>query len=780
MTTPRGDAVGAPVPRNDAYEKVTGIARYTSDTYLPGMLHAVIVRSPVAHGRIERIETAAALAMPGVVCVVTADDMDALGVQDPFYGLAVLDQTILTRDVVRFVGEPVAAVVAETQSLAEQAAAMVIVEIAALPAVFDVEEAMTSAVRVHAERDSVHPEFHNVVARYEHAHGDVDAALSQAAFVHEAIYRVPMVSHCALEPHCSIAQWTGGDRGRLEITSSTQQPFKVRADLARMFGLRLSDVRVEAPYVGGGFGGKLLSKCEPLAALVARKARRPVRILLSAEESFKTIARHGAVIRMRTGVDQEGSLVARDTLVLLDTGAYADKGPGVTKKAAYRAKGPYPIPHFRSVAMSIYTNKVPAGAFRGFSTPQVAWAGECAVNEVAAHLGEDPLDFRRKHLLPKGGEFMPGDTPLDAELAQGITLAAENLGWDAPLPPGRGRGLATGVKDGGGGASRSEAEVRLLPDGSVEVLVGTTEIGQGALTVFAQIAAEELCCDVASVRTLLPDTAVAPFDHATEASRSTVLVGSAVQKAAKRLFEELREMVLTYCGDVGPFRLRGDRIQLGDGSESLLGDVLARARRLPAHADHREGRHTPAREVELGAMVARATHDTYVGSGPLGTPSNFYEVGHGAAEVAVDRDTGEVQLVRYVSVADVGRAINPQTCMGQDDGAAVMGIGQTLLEELVFGDGELLNPNVGDYTLPRFEDLPRDGLESVLLENGDGPGPYGAKGGGEGGIISVSSAVAAAVHMACGITVKELPMSPERIWRLVRDQEGGDGATSSL
>lgn len=769
------DPAPADAVRQDALDKVTGRARYTSDIAVQGMAYAALVRSQVSHGVIRSVDTTDAERMPGVLAVVTGADLGSLGIVDPYFGLVILDQPVLTADVVRFFGEPVAAVVAETLAEAEHAASLVSAQIETLDGVFDPETALRSDTRIHVDRESADPGLANVAARFEYTGGDVDTAMAAAHYVHRETYRFPTVAHVAMEPHCCTASWdTGNDT--LEVISSTQQVFKVRADLARIFGLPLAAVRVRAPYVGGGFGGKLLTKYEPLAAALARAAGRPVRVLLSPEEQFLTIGRHAAVVTIATGVDAEGRMIARDTQVLLDTGAYADKGPGVAKKAAYRAKGPYEIPNFRSVAMAIYTNKVPAGAFRGYSTPQVAWAGESAVNEIAAHLGVDPVQYRLQQLAPRGGTFMPRDTPLDADLAEGLRLAAGALGWGSPVSPGRGRGVATGVKDGGGGPSRAQAEVRMHSDGSVDVLAGTSEIGQGSLTAFGLIAATELGCPPSRVRTRLPDTAISPFDHGTEASRSTVLVGRAVQMAAGQVRDELGRMVYAQFGEPGEFEIADRNVVLADGRSKLIVDLLADDRKLPKPVTQPSDDAPGAREFEMAPIAGHGYYDTYLGNGsPLGTPTQFYEVGHGAAEVEVDRETGEARLIRYVSVADVGTAINATACRAQDDGSAIMGVGHTLHEETIFSNGQPLTASLAEYPVPRISDLPKEGLSSLLLENNDGPGPAGAKGAGEGGIIAVAPSVAAAIHQATGIWVRSLPITPEALWRALNAAPGPDG-----
>ena len=582
----------------------------------------------------------------------------------------------------------------------------------------------------------------------------MDAALAVASFVHEAVYTFPAVYHYAMEPFVCIASWGPGG---LDLWTGTQQPHKVRADMARMFDVPLSKVRVRVPYVGGAYGSKGQSKYEPVTAGLAKLAACPVKLQTSVHDAFHTISRHAARIEMRTAVDHRGDITARDTRIVYDTGAYADMGPRVARKGAYRAAGPYCIPNTRSVALAVYSNRVPAGAFRGFATPQVVWAGESAVDEVAAHLGEDPVEFRRRRLTRRGEPFLGDDAPMDADLAEGIELAARSVGWDAGvLPAGRGRGVASAVKDGGGGGARSEAEVHLLKDGSIEVVTSAVEIGQGAQTALAQLAADGLAADYDAVTVRIPDTFAQRIDPGTNASRTTVAVGSAVYRAAQAVYRDLCAATEQMAGHSTGLRLSGSDVVASDGTTIPLVEVMSAARRLPPEV--------------LGAMSAVAADDTPTESGPLGSMSAFYEVSHAAAEVEVDRETGVVHLRHYVSVPDVGYAINPATCEGQDEGATVMGIGHTLFEELTFARGELVNPDLVGYRVPRTTDLPAR-FDTVLLENADGPGPFGAKGVGEGGIIAVAPAVANAVADALGIRIRDLPLTPERVWRAIQEAE---------
>lgn len=735
--------------RLDIIEKVTGAAHFTTDLEVPGMAHAVLVRSTVAHGILRGIDTTAAAASPGVRCVVTIDDLPDV---DPFYGEWVLDQPLLARDRVRYIGEPLAGVVADTEEQARAAAALVVADIEPLPVLGSAAQALVEgAVQIHPDRDSADPDAPNVCYRSSFEYGDVDEALAGAADVHEATYTFPAVYHYAMEPHACLASW--GPEG-LDVVSGTQQPFKVRGDLARMFHLPLRLVRVRAPYVGGAYGSKGQSKYEPVTAALARQSGRPVRLVVSIGEAFHTITRHHAVLTMRTGVDDEGNIVGRDTRIVYDTGGYADKGPRVSRKGAYRATGPYRIPNVRSVALSVYSNRVPAGAFRGFATPQVVWAGECAIDEIACMLGVDPLEYRRRHLKGRGEPFLGDDAPLDTDLSEGVARAAEAIGWGTPLMPSRGRGVAVGVKDGGGGAARSEAEVRLHPDGSVEVIAATSELGQGARTVLGQIAAEVLGCDLDVVRVRLSDTSVAHFDRGTNASRSTIGVGGAVQEAAAAVRSEVCAAAEEALGTSSGLQLRGADVVVGEVGMPLL-QVLSSAQRIPPE--------------EVGALSRVGVNSTLSGAGPLGHASAFYEVGHSAAEVEVDEETGEVRVLRLVSVADVGFAINPAACEGQDEGAAVMGLGHTLFEELEFVDGELMNGDLVAYRVPRSTDVPAD-FTTILIENGDGPGPFGSKGAGEGGVLAVAPAVANALAAVTGVRIRELPLTPERVWRALKDE----------
>jgi len=755
MTARAGGAgvVGTPLPRVDAVEKVTGAAVYTGDLVLPLMAHGAVVRSPIAHGRIVRIDTARAAAVPGVLCVVTARDLEGL---DPYYGIAIKDQPILAIDRVRYEGEPVAAVAAVDAWTAREAASLVEVEYEDLPALMTIDEALAPDAPLLHETARASGTFNdlamiqgevasrsNVCHEFSWSRGDVEDGFAQAEVIFDDTFVFPPVNHCMLEPYVAIARW---EQGELTVWAATQHPYPVRRELAQIFRLPQNRVRVIVPYVGGAYGGKSYTKIEPLAALLALRAGRPVRLALSMAEAFHTLSRHGARCRIRTGVRRDGTLVARECWVHYDCGAYADVGPRVARRGGYKAPGPYRIPHMRTTSYLVYTNKVPGGAYRGYAVPQIAWAYESQMDIIADALGIDPLVLRVRNLLRRGEEYAPGDLPIDGDLAGDLEQVAARLGWDAPLAPGHGRGIGIAVKDTLS-ASVSEAVVRLNADGSVIVLTSTVEIGQGSRTVLTQIVAEELGVPPGQIVIAFPDTHITPYDQATSGSRSTVVMGEAVQAAAR----DVRQQLLAAAGRL--WEVPPEALQVRDGM--IVGPARAAsfAEVLTAHFG-----------MPGGELVGVGTNTRVPRTTPVGAGTPFWEVGLGAAEVAVDPETGAVTVVRYISGADVGRALNPRQAEGQDEGAAMNGVGHALFEEMVWERGVLLNPGLVDYRVPRFDDLPAE-FHSVIIENGDGPGPFGSKGIGESGLMATAPALARAIAQAVGVRITDLPLTPEKIWR---------------
>lgn len=752
---------GTNAPRVDGVEKVTGKAIYTTDIQLPGMAHARILRSPLAHARLVKVDATPAKKLPGVIATLTRDDIQNFNYK---YGATYKDQSIVAVDKVRYVGDPVAAVLADDPAVAEQALELIEVEYEELPKVTNIEEAIApGASLVHeagvarAElRGSVYgaPErFNGTNVCYYLTFGrdKVDKGFAKADYVFEDTFRFQKVQHYSLEAHNNIAYYDGE---KLTVWASCQDPFTLRDHLSGIFRLPLSRIRVIVPYVGGGYGGKLYVKAEPISAALTWMTRRPVRLQLSINESFKTVTRHPARVTVKTGVTRDGRLLARDCQVYMDTGAYADAGPRVTQKAAYRSLGPYRIPYANVEAYGVYTNTVPAGAFRGFGALQVTWAYESQMDMIADRLGMDSLEFRLKNLLKKGDLYTAGDTPVDCDLEEGLVKVATAINWQEKPQPNRAKGISCCIKDAGGTYKVAGATVKMSSDGSVVLLTGTVEIGQGPRTALSQVVSEELAVPLDQISVAQLDTDVTPYDISTSASSSMVVMGTAVLRAA----QDARKQLLQCASKV--LKEKAENLRLHNG-QIMLGErpALSYSKVIVDYFGSKAG------EIIGKGLYKDKRNPRAV----LGSTTTFWEVGWGGVEVEVDPETGVVRLLRYVSACDAGKAINPEQCIGQDEGAVLFGIGHTLMEEMVYEDGQLLNGNLIDYRVPRFDDVP-ESLETILIENGNGPGPFGSKGIGEGGLLPVASAVANAVSRAVGVRIQELPLTPPKIWQALQQK----------
>jgi CO/xanthine dehydrogenase Mo-binding subunit len=761
MTTKETFSVaGTNAHRVDSIEKVTGKAIYTTDIQLPGMAHARILRSPHAHARLTSVDASKAKALRGVIATLTRDDIQAFNYK---YGATYKDQSIVAVDKVRYVGDPVAAVLADDAATAEEALELIEVEYDELPKVTNIEEAIApNAPLVHeagvarAElRGSVYgaPErFNGTNICYYLSFGrkDVVKGFAEADHVFEDTFRFQKVQHYSLEAHNNIAYYDGE---KLTVWASCQDPFTLRDHLSGIFRLPLSRIRVIVPYVGGGYGGKLYVKAEPISAALTWLTRRPVKLQLSINESFKTVTRHPARVTIKTGVSKDGKLIARDCQVYMDTGAYADAGPRVTQKAAYRSLGPYKIPYANVEAYGVYTNTVPAGAFRGFGALQVTWAYESQMDMIAERLGIDPLEFRLQNLLHKGDLYTAGDTPVDCDMKEGLLKVADAIKWrEKPTERNRGKGISCCIKDAGGTYKVAGATVKMSSDGSVMLLTGTVEIGQGPRTALSQVVAEELSLPMEQIGVAQLDTDVTPYDISTSASSSMVVMGTAVQRAAQDARKQLLQCASKLLQQkVEHLKLHKGQVVYGEGPPISYSKVII---------DYFGSK--------AGEIIGKGLYkDKRNPKAVLGSTTTFWEVGWGGVEVEVDPDTGVVHLLNYVSACDAGKAINPEQCIGQDEGAVLFGIGHTLIEEMIYEDGQLLNGNLVDYSVPRFGDMPEK-FETILIENRNGPGPFGSKGIGEGGLLPVASAVANAISRAVGVRIQELPLTPPKVWRALQ------------
>src|SRR5215203_6883020 len=540
-------AIGHDAPRIDAIAKVTGEAQFAGDLRLHGMAYGRLLRSPYARARITDIDTSRAEALPGVIAVMTGRDLPAA---DPYYGHALKDRPILAINHVRFVGEPVIAVAAESPAIADEAITLIDVAYEELPAVVTTDAAlMLDAPHLHDVVNlrpglfyglgDIHLEPGNVCYHHAFTRGEVAQAFAAADVVVEGQYTFPAVYQYSLEPHTTIAQWIGDDD--LTVWSSCQHPFLVRAELADLYALPVAAVRVVVPYLGGGFGSKSYTKMDPLTSALAHKTGRPVRIANSVNEAMVTTRRHGMKAWLRTAATSDGRLLAREVRAWFDTGAYADNGPRVVATGADAAPGPYRWDAVKVDAWGVYTNTSPAGSYRAFGATHLQWCGEAQVDEVGRRCGLDAIQMREKNLLTPGEYVRPGGKPLDADLIGDIRIVANNLGWDTPKPPNIGRGVSVGLL-AAGAHPVSTAFARLEADGFVSLYVSSTEVGQGARTVFSQIIAEELAMPVAQVKVIGGDTSVTPYDRSTGASRSTTLAGLAVQRAGRELREQILEI----------------------------------------------------------------------------------------------------------------------------------------------------------------------------------------------------------------------------------------------
>jgi CO/xanthine dehydrogenase Mo-binding subunit len=635
--------------------RVSGTQRYSADVERPNMLHAAFVRSPHAHARVNSVD---ASALPDGCVALLPEDVADLGL----YGCQARDQRVLA-DTARFAGDVVAAVAAATHEQARAAARLIDVRYSELPAVFDPVDAVApgapllhSQAVVPAEEPvsiGVRPlAGTNVCHRFRLLTGDVAAGFEQADVVVSEAFRTPSAAHVPMEPHVALAEWTDGT---LTVWAGTQTPFNTRTDLAALFGMRDEQVRVIAPSMGGSFGAKTFVRTEALVAALARKAGRPVKATLERSEEFVTLNRHPATIRVRIGARHDGTLVAKEVDCWVDTGAYADCGPGVATKLGYAGVGPYRIPHVRVDALAIYTNLPPNGAFRGYGAMQSVWASERTMDILAERLGMSPLELRRKNLLRDGDRFATGEVMHDVHFEECLQAAADAIGYEQDP---RGKGLCVLLK-GMQTPSRAAISIERSPIGYV-VRSASAEMGQGVRRSIQLIGAELLGCEPGQIELPEPDTATSPFDTRTTSSRSTHMMGRALAEAA----QDLRS----------------------NGGERGYGEV------------REEGGLDP----ETGQGIA----------------SSHWHQGAASARVSVDEETGKVIVEHLHGVAYAGKVVNPPGAALQNEGSLIMGLGTALFEAIEFGDGQVTNANLSDYNVPALADLPVRLTHEIIEHDG--------------------------------------------------------------
>ncbi len=751
----------------DSLERVRGRVPYTIDIDVPGMLHAKLLRSSMAHARIRSIDTSRAQAVPGVMAVLTGADLAARSDIQPWFGPVFRDQPILAIDKVRYVGDPVAAVAAVDLDAAREAVELIDVEYDELPAVFSLDDALAEgAPLVHEGPPRIGQTFAdliidskggtNVCNHYRLRKGNADEGFAQADEVFEDVFTSPPVQHVPLETHACIADVRDG---RVTVWVGAQIPFVVRSQLAEIFRLPQTRVRVIVPTLGGGYGAKCYPKIEPVTAALSLVARKPVRLHLTREEEFVTITKHGMRIRMRTGVKRDGTITARQSECHFNTGAYGDIGPRLIKNGGYGTGGPHNIPNVWVDSYAVYTNIAPAGAFRGYGISQAAWAYETQMDMIAEKLGLDPLELRMKNLLVDGQRVMTGEEMYDAHFRDLLGRAAAWIGWDGGAAPARegskvrAKGLSCIIKSTVT-PSTSTASAKLNDDASLDVLTSSVEMGQGMQASLALLASRRLGVPVDTVNISSPDTDVTPYDQQTSSSRTTHAMGTAVMGAV----DEIREQLVALASDA--LEISPADLELDGGAVRVKG--------------------TPDRSVSYGDLVRRSRSGNLLGSSTfrseggldpetgLGIGSVHWHQAAGAAEVEVDLETGKVDVLRYHAGVYAGRIINPVQAELQTEGNVAFGLGQALFEEMVFDNGQLQNGNLGDYMIASIEDMPED-LNPDVLEHLESNDIHGI---GETSLPPVMPAVGNAVYRATGVRITDLPITPEKVLRGLRARAG--------
>ena len=745
--------------RRDAYEKVTGRATYTTDITLPGMLHAKVLRSPEGHARILNIDSSFAKKIEGVHAVLTREDIKTYSDSElmPVFGYFIKDQPIVAIDKVLYKGDIVAAVAAKSERIANKALAAINVEYEKLPSVSTIDEALDPDAAELFENPPIGivPPYgagasgklrskKNICYTFNYETGSA-SAFEKCDHIFEDKFKFSRMHHLHLEPFVTVASWSADDK--IEIWTACQNPFPVRKEISRIFKKPENDISIKVNYLGGGFGAKNNCKTEPIAVMLSRMAQHPVRFCLTAEEGFYTNTQHAAILKIKTGVMEDGTLIARESEILLNSGAYSDGSPLVAEKAGYRIPGPYHYEHLSTTCHCVMTNTAPAGPFRGFGATQTTWACESQIDMIADRLGISPYEMRMNNLLDKGQEFVPGESGMDSDIRLGLDLVAKEINYKTPpKDPNRGVGLSIGFKDGGGVNKPATAKIKASTNGDIFLQCGTIEMGQGAQTALPNIAAEIMKTPPERVRLMPIDTNHTPFDQGTNASSGIAVMGQAVERAAL----DLKSKILNFAAEqlkcnIEEINLENWTIRKGNETIPLIPMIMG---------------FYGGTGFEFSGEGFHKSPNSHLA--PLEAPCVFWEYGWGAADVTVDIETGQIIVNKLVVSGDAGKAINLNVCRGQDEGAAVMGLGQSLFETMIYDKTDLVNGDPLSYKVPLARDLPKS-FVSITQEQGHGPGPFGSKGMGEGGILPIASAIANAVYNAVGIRLTELPMSPDRV-----------------
>jgi CO/xanthine dehydrogenase Mo-binding subunit len=779
------DPVGKSVPRVDIHDKATGAALFADDIQFgPGLYYGRLVRSPHAHALIKGIDASQALAVPGVRAVVTGHDVPNN------IGLYLIDRPILARDRVRYVGDPVAGVVASSEEAAEEAAGLVDVEYEELPAVFDpAEAARPEAPLLHPDLGSykvanfIFPEAGtNISEHFRLRRGEVEAAWSQCTAIVEGTFRLPQIQHVPIEPHVAVSLWETS--GQVTLWTCSQSPFAQRDLIAQCLDIPHGNLRVVSPYVGGGFGGKAGISMEACAVVMAQAVKgHPVKLRMTREEEFiGTTVRQSLVAHIKIGCDAGGRLQAMETQYYFGGGAYNDYGVNIARAAGYSCTGPYLIPNVKGDSYCVYTNQPIGSAMRGFGMPEIHWGIEQIMDQLAGQIGMDPAEFRRRNCVKTGETILTGMKMPAIDLVACIDKVTEAIGWPEkgrtrgqtqPSAPHkkRGKGLAIMWKAPAMPPNPgSAAIVRFNEDATVNVSIGAQDLGQGAFTVLAQMAAQALGVPYEWVKVSVPvDTRYSPYEWQTVASRITWSTGNAVKAAAEDARRQILEIVAGMWGEkpedldiksgvVISYRSEQELSLKGmvvyglpnEGFEGWQGGpIVGQGRFMPTYVTNLD--------FETGQGTRAVVH---------------YTVGAQAVDLEVDTETGEVQVLKIASAYDVGKAINPDLILSQIEGGAVHGL-SSAFEGLQFDDqGRPLNPNLVDYRIATAMDVPRE-IHGDIIETPLEDGPWGARGVGEHVMVPTAPAIANALYDALGIRFNELPLSAEKILMALRERKSG-------
>jgi 4-hydroxybenzoyl-CoA reductase subunit alpha len=752
--------LGRRIPKLDSIYLATGEAQFLDDIQLPGMLYAKVLRSPHPHARVVRIDTKRAAQLRGVKAVITADDTTKV----KFCHLPIPpNKMALADERVRFVGEEVAAVAAIDEETAREALELIQVDYEPLPAVFDPEEAMKPGVPLLYEECP-----NNIASHFVRQFGDVEQGWREADQVFEDRFSCPPVVACTMEPHGCIASFDGA--GKLSIWTTTQNPYNIQKALSGVLKMPMHQIRVLNTFVGGAFGNKsVILPLEPIAAFLSQKTQRPVKLVNARWEEFMaTRTRYAMVIYLKTGIQKDGTITAREAKVITNNGAQNNKAPAITLLTCNRIGNLYRIPNSRTEAWVVYTNNQYGDALRGWGGPQAHFAVESQMDIMADALRMDPLELRLKNANQPGDTTAWGWKITSCGLTECLQEAAALSHWPSKRKEGgrRGIGIASVIHTGGGsmgthgGGNFSEVSLKLNSDATVSVLTGDSEIGQGSDTIMAQMVAEELGVPLGNVKVTCRDTDVTPVSMGTWGSRVTFIGGNAARMAAaearRQIFQVAAEMLEVAADDLVA---RNGKIFIKDSLNPVLTvgqvayeSIVKRGQTITSKATYSPPNTAPP-DLKTG----------------YGNYCPTYAFGAQVAEVEVDLETGKVKVIQVTAVHDVGRAINPLLLEGQVDGGVAMGVGYALLEKLEWKDGHTLNPSFCTYKIVNAPEMPV--VQTRFIETIDPHGPFGAKGIGEPTTIPTAPAIANAIAHAVGVRIKDLPITPDKILQALREKE---------